>query len=227
MSSGTLSAQLGRLGGESAADKAAAERAAAAGISGQSAAERNPIKADEFFMGRRRTERQRRYLDANPTQDHGDVDWVNAAYALSDDESSSGRAAPVPVRTTTEDSQTPLFVACGKGDVDAARRLLDNGAEVDRANKYGATPLFVACQEGHVDAARLLLDNGAEVDRATEDGATPLYIACEKGRADAARLLLGNGAKVDMAEKDGRTLLDIAKSQGHSSIVALLEEGGN
>ena len=108
-----------------------------------------------------------------------------------------------------------------------ARRLLDKGAEVDRANDGGGTPLFVACQEGRADAARLLLDNGAEVDRATEDGATPLYIACEKGRADAARLLLGNGAKVNMAEKDGRTLLDIAKSQGHSSIVALLEEGGN
>ena len=156
MSSGTLSAQLGRLGGESAADKAAAERAAAAGISGQSAAERNPIKADEFFMGRRRTERQRRYLDANPTQDHGDVDWVNAAYALSDDESSSGRAAPVPVRTTTEDSQTPLFVACGKGDVDAARRLLDNGAEVDRANKYGETPLDIAKQKCHWSIVALL-----------------------------------------------------------------------
>jgi hypothetical protein len=209
--------------GESAAERAAAEREAAAGISGRSAAERNPIRADEFFQGRRRTERQRRYLDANPTQDHGDIDWVNAAYALPD-ESSSGRAAPVPVRLTTEDSQTPLFVACGKGDVDAARRLLDKGAEVDRANKYGATPLFVACQNGHVDAARLLLDNGADVHKASLKNRTPLHAASYEGHIDVVRLLLANGADADLKDEDGDAPVADAKSNGHSAVVAFLME---
>jgi len=208
--------------GESAAERAAAEREAAAGISGRSAAERNPIRADEFFQGRRRTERQRRYLDANPTQDHGDIDWVNAAYALPD-ESSSGRAAPVPVRLTTEDSQTPLFVACGQGDVDAVRRLLDEGAEVDRANKYGATPLFVACERGHVDAARLLLDNGADVHKASNKNRTPLHAAAYEGHIDVVRLLLAHGADADVDE-DGDTPAAGAKSKGHSAVVALLME---
>ena len=85
--------------GESAAERAAAEREAAAGISGRSAAERNPIRADEFFQGRRRTERQRRYLDANPTQDHGDIDWVEAAYYDGKFERQlTERLAKVPVR---------------------------------------------------------------------------------------------------------------------------------
>ena len=65
---------------------------------------------------------------------------------------------------------TPLFIACQNGHVDAARLLLDKGAEVDRAEKDGGTPLFIACEKGHVDAARLLLDKGAEVDRADKDG---------------------------------------------------------
>ena len=52
----------------------------------------------------------------------------------------------------------PLHIACGNGHVDAARLLLDKGAEVDRANQNGTTPLYVACQQGHVDLARLLLD---------------------------------------------------------------------
>ena len=48
----------------------------------------------------------------------------------------------------------PLIIACEKGHVDAARLLLDNGAEVDRAMKDGWTPLLIACTKGHVDAAR-------------------------------------------------------------------------
>ena len=88
----------------------------------------------------------------------------------------------------------PLYAACSHGHVDVARLLLDNGAEVDRAQKDGATPLHIACQNGHVEAVRLLLDNGAAVDR------------------------------VDRADKYGVTPLYIAKYQGHSSIVALLED---
>ena len=97
-----------------------------------------------------------------------------------------------------EHGRTPLWKACYEGHVDAARLLLDKGAEVDRANKYlnkfCVTPLHIACQNGHVEAVRLLLDNGAAVDR------------------------------VDRADKYGVTPLYIAKYQGHSSIVALLED---
>ena len=83
----------------------------------------------------------------------------------------------------------PLIIACEKGHVDAARLLLDNGAEVDRTEKYGATPLFGACFHGQVDAARLLLDRGAAVDRATKDGQTPLSIAKSKDHSAVVALL--------------------------------------
>ena len=43
-----------------------------------------------------------------------------------------------------ENGATPLYIACDKGHVDAARLLLDKGAEVDRANKWGSTPLSIA-----------------------------------------------------------------------------------
>ena len=44
---------------------------------------------------------------------------------------------------------TVLYDACEHGQVDAARLLLDNGAEVDRAAEDGRTPLFVAKSKGH------------------------------------------------------------------------------
>ena len=45
--------------------------------------------------------------------------------------------------------RTPLLVACLQGHVDAARLLLDNGAEVDPATKKGTTPLAIAEERGH------------------------------------------------------------------------------
>ena len=65
-----------------------------------------------------------------------------------------------------EHGRTPLYNACLNGHMDAARSLLAQGADVNRATKNGVTPLWIACQSGHVDAAGLLLDKGAEVNRA-------------------------------------------------------------
>ena len=79
----------------------------------------------------------------------------------------------------------PLHIACGNGHVDAARLLLDKGAEVDRANQNGTTPLHVACQNGHVDAKRLLLDKGADVDQ-SRNGVTLLFLASERPRRRGA-----------------------------------------
>ena len=118
----------------------------------------------------------------------------------------------------SHDLQTPLWIACDVGQVDAARLLLEKGAEVDRADEAGETPLDIAKREDHdalvalleehldskfplhaaartsdVEAMARLLDGGAEVD-AKRDGATPLFVACEHGRVDAVRLLLQRGA---------------------------------
>ena len=53
--------------------------------------------------------------------------------------------------------KTPLFIACEAGNVDAARLLLDKGAEVNRATKNGWTPLDTAKNRRH-DAVVALLE---------------------------------------------------------------------
>ena len=118
--------------------------------------------------------------------------------------------------------------------------MLKKGADVNRANKYGATPLQAACLNGHVEVARLLLDKGAEVDRADEDGWTPLYAACLGGEVDAARLLLERGANGEIEIAVGgwwdprawarsRTPLEVAQGRardgepGFEKIVELIQ----
>ena len=153
------------------------------------------------------------------------------------------------------DGATPLCIACQEGHVDAARLLLDKGAEVDRAKEGGFTPLYIACENDHVGVARLLLEKGAEVNQAMKGGWTPLIVACENGHVDLARLLLNKGADIDRAEKeggwapllfacqnghveaarllldrgarlDGKQLMDVACKGGHVDVAKLLMERG-
>ncbi len=67
-----------------------------------------------------------------------------------------------PDQATFEWHRTPLHNACYKGYIDAARLLLEKGAEVDPVEVNGRTPLHHACQEGHLDVMRLLLARGAD-----------------------------------------------------------------
>ena len=60
-----------------------------------------------------------------------------------------------------ENGATPLYIACDKGHVDAARLLLDKGAAVDRAREDGWTPLRIAKSKGHSAVVALLKEWGA------------------------------------------------------------------
>ena len=116
-----------------------------------------------------------------------------------------------------------------EGHVDAARLVLDQGAEVDRAEEDGRTPLHIACHQGHLDAAQLLLERGAKkVDQADplDYGRTLLYMACENNHVDAARILLDKGAEVDRADMHDRTPLYIACEKGHVNAARLLINNG-
>lgn len=69
---------------------------------------------------------------------------------------------------------TPLHTVCTWGDVDAARTLLDAGANVNALGDHEATPLSNAIMGENADVVRLLLDRGADVEIANSFGLTPL-----------------------------------------------------
>ena len=71
---------------------------------------------------------------------------------------------------------TPLLLASRQGHFEAARTLLEAGADVNRPSAGdGTTPLLIAIINGRFDLAKFLLDNGADPTRASRNGATPLY----------------------------------------------------
>jgi ankyrin repeat protein len=107
---------------------------------------------------------------------------------------------------------TALMYAARQGALEAARALVEGGADLNAADPDGTPALTFAIINGHYDVARLLADKGADVNQADRTGATPLYSAVDMhtlatsfgrpaltrdvtdGSVDAAKMLLAHGA---------------------------------
>jgi uncharacterized protein len=69
-----------------------------------------------------------------------------------------------------------LHFAAREGHVNAARALVEGGADVNQLNGADkSTPLVTAIVNGHYDLATFLLDKGADPNLANTDGLAPLY----------------------------------------------------
>ena len=88
---------------------------------------------------------------------------------------------------------TALLFAARHGDVEAARRLVDAGADIDDAAPTGASALVVAAHSGHADFARFALGAGADPNDIGA-GYTPLHAAILRGDLQMATALLAAGA---------------------------------
>ena len=74
---------------------------------------------------------------------------------------------------------TPLVYAARAGSIDAARVLLDAGADVNQLTRYGWSPLLAATQNRNYQLGKFLIEHGADVNLANKGGWTPLYLATD------------------------------------------------
>lgn len=119
----------------------------------------------------------------------------------------------------------PLQDAAAKGQLAAARFLLENHADINVGEGRGAgTPLHYAAVNGHKSMVELLLDHGATVDARDLHGYTPLYVAASKGFQAVAEVLLDRGADVNARTDDNSTPLHAAVAQRQVRMVEWLLE---
>jgi FOG: Ankyrin repeat len=120
------------------------------------------------------------------------------------------------------DGFTALHFPAFFGGVDAARLLLERGADVDAHGRswMTGTPLNSAASGGHMDVARLLLDAGADPDARQASGWTPLHSAAHNGNLELVELLLARGADPGAANDDGATVLSMAEEGRSADIIA-------
>ena len=110
------------------------------------------------------------------------------------------------------------------GKIEAVKRHLAAGANVNGKDDLGRTPLYRAAYNGHTEIAVLLLDGGADADVRDANGWTPLHGAAYKGHLEIVAALLAKKAAVNAKDVDGDTPLDWAKNK--PEIAALLRKDG-
>ena len=120
-----------------------------------------------------------------------------------------------------------LHFAALENDMEAARWLIANGAEVNAKNSIGGTPLHDAAGENAGAAAKLLIDNGAEVNAKNRTyDLTPLHTAASFNAADVAKVLIDNGAEVSAKNKSGQTPLHLAAFTNAADVAKVLIANG-
>jgi ankyrin repeat protein len=108
-----------------------------------------------------------------------------------------------------------VMYAAREGAVEAARALVESGANLDLTDPEGTTALIIAIINGHYDVASVLIGKGADPNIADIKGMTPLYAAVDMhtigdtfGRpypakpviedsVGAAKMLIAGGANVN------------------------------
>jgi ankyrin repeat protein len=116
-----------------------------------------------------------------------------------------------------------LHRAAEQNDLARARRLIANGANVNRIELwYHHTPLHPAAKNGNAEMVKLLVDTGADVNTTGYSDYSALHSAVFGQHTEVVKLLLANKADVNAASTNGVTPLYIASQEGHTEVVKLL-----
>ncbi len=107
---------------------------------------------------------------------------------------------------------------------DAARYLLDHGAEVNAPSKnsFGVYPVHSAAAARNNTILGWLLEAGADPNATQSGEFTPLHTAADHGDTEMIHLLLRFGASIYAMTKDGRSPRQIAITARHTEAASLL-----
>jgi ankyrin repeat protein len=117
--------------------------------------------------------------------------------------------------------------AARRGDLEALRALLKQGADVNAAEGDGTTPLHWAARAGDAELVQMLAYAGANVKATTRLGAyTPLMMAAQAGHPAVVAALIAAGSDLKATSTTGTTPLMFAAQSGDTRSVTLLLESG-
>jgi ankyrin repeat protein len=123
---------------------------------------------------------------------------------------------------------SPVADAAMRGDAEAVRALVKQGADVNAPQGDGMTALHWVAVNGDGELARLLIEAGANLRAVTRNGAyTPLHLAGRGGHASVVRALLEGGSDPDARTGTAAaTPLHLAAASGSADAVRALLDAG-
>ena len=95
------------------------------------------------------------------------------------------------IKISLEDASSGLIFAVSSGNIEAAKILIKNGADINyRSAGFGMmTPLIYAAKQGHLNIVQMLIDLGADVNAHDAQSKTARMLAEEAGHSDIAAVL--------------------------------------
>lgn len=138
------------------------------------------------------------------------------------------QAHPELVSSVDSVGNTPLHLAALHNQLEVAKVLIANGADVNALSNRsalgtGMRPLHAALLSyQHKEMLELLISRGADVNAGDDFKATPLHYAARGDLRSDAELLLANGAEINSQDKMLATPLHWAIRANHFEMVKLL-----
>ena len=121
--------------------------------------------------------------------------------------------------------RTPLSAAVQASHVEAAKLLIEAGANVNADSPYGP-PIVIASMRMKIELADLLLSNGANPNATDSGGRTALICAAELRWKELVEMLIAKGADLNVTDGQGRTALSVATRTRDEEIIELLRSHG-
>ena len=119
-----------------------------------------------------------------------------------------------------------LHLAASAGLVDAIRRLLGDGFDIDEKDGVGCTSMYYACQNGHLDIAQILAREGADIHARGGYLGNALQAASFRGHTQMVKFLLDNMVDVNVQDGEYGNALQAASYAEHEQIVQMLLNAG-
>ena len=162
----------------------------------------------------------------SPVEQAGGAPGAGAPKELAKDPPRQAEAEPVKP-TPAALSTLSLHAVVAKGDVENARKLIEQGADIEAKDPgTGASVLHYAAMRGNQEILQLLFGRGVDVNSRTKNGTTPLHTAVLYNRYEVAELLINKGADVDAKSMSGATPLALASATKNRTIAELLRARG-
>lgn len=118
--------------------------------------------------------------------------------------------------------QQNIIELVSKNDVDAVKRALDKGANVNSQDKSKRSLLLLATINKQVQMAKVLVEKGADVNLQDAIQDSPFLYAGASGQTELVKLFLANGARFDVFNRYNGTALIPACERGYIETVKVL-----
>lgn len=133
-----------------------------------------------------------------------------------------------PNMLNKDNSKSLLIIVCEKGNIDLARKLIKDGADVNYKASNGRSVLHHAVDVDNAELISMLLDAGANPMTPARNSATALHDAVWSRRMSSIKALLPSYKSVNFSPdgKHNGTPIGLAIGRGFTDVIRLFIEAG-